>query len=105
MSAGCSRRSKAWRVGRPLTDTSMKKGSRRRRRGGGHGSRLFRQHVDQLFRDGVPAVGIDPHPENIVALRAFDKAGFAVARGPVETRWGWAVLMDRHAAVDHGEMS
>jgi aminoglycoside 6'-N-acetyltransferase len=33
----------------------------------GHGSSLVRQHVDHLFSDGVPAVGIDPHPDNSAA--------------------------------------
>lgn len=65
----------------------------------GHGSRLLRQHVDQLFRSGVPAVGIDPHPENSSARRAFEKAGFVLTGGPVESRWSRAMLMERHAAL------
>ena len=63
--------------------------------GMGHGSRLLRRHVDNLFRGGVPAVGIDPHPENAAARRAFEKAGFKVASGPVDTQWGRAILMER----------
>ena len=63
----------------------------------GHGSSLVRQHVDHLLSDGVPAVGIDPHPDNSAARRAFEKAGFRIASGPIETRWSRAILMDRLA--------
>lgn len=65
--------------------------------GRGHGSAVLRQHADQLFASGAPALGIDPHPENIAAKRAFEKAGFAVASGPIQTRWNLAILMDRFA--------
>jgi aminoglycoside 6'-N-acetyltransferase len=65
--------------------------------GQGHGPRLVRQHVDSLFKQGVPAVGIDPHPDNGAAQRAFEKAGFKASAGPVETTWGRALLMDRYA--------
>lgn len=63
----------------------------------GHGSGILRQHVDYLFARGVPAVGIDPHPENEIAQKAFLKAGFKMSGGPLDTRWGRAVLMDRYA--------
>lgn len=63
----------------------------------GHGPALLRQHVEYLFAQGVPAAGIDPHPNNAAAIRAFEKAGFKVTSGPMETRWGLAVLMERHA--------
>jgi aminoglycoside 6'-N-acetyltransferase len=63
----------------------------------GHGSRLVRQHADRLFALGAPAVGIDPHPDNAAARRAFEKAGFTVAGGPLQTRWSLAILMDRRA--------
>ena len=65
--------------------------------GQGHGARLLRQHVDQLFSQGVPAVGIDPHPDNTPARRAFATAGFSLASGPTDTPWGRAVLMHRYA--------
>lgn len=65
--------------------------------GQGHGPRLVRQHADALLSAGAPAVGIDPHPDNLAAQRAFEKAGFTLAGGPMETRWGRAVLMDRRA--------
>ncbi|MGU3538012.1 GNAT family N-acetyltransferase [Methylobacterium sp. A54F] len=63
----------------------------------GHGQRILRQHVDRLFTDGVPAVGIDPHPDNPRAIRSFLKAGFTVAGEPLDTRWGRAVPMHRHS--------
>lgn len=65
--------------------------------GQGHGSRFLRQHVDTLFHQGAPAAGLDPHPDNAPAQRAFEKAGFARVSGPVDTPWGRAVLMDRRA--------
>ena len=65
--------------------------------GQGHGSRIVRQHVEHLFSLGVPAVGIDPHPDNARAQRAFVQAGFVTAGGPIDTRWGRAVLMHRFA--------
>lgn len=67
--------------------------------GRGHGPRFLRQHVDAMFAQGVPAVGIDPHPDNAAAQAAFRKAGFTLRVGPLDTRWGRAVLMDRWAHV------
>ncbi|MEJ5976616.1 GNAT family N-acetyltransferase [Novosphingobium sp. PS1R-30] len=63
--------------------------------GRGHGTKIVRQHVDHLFAMGVPAVGIDPHPDNDRARRAFTKAGFSTVDGPLNTRWGRAILMHR----------
>jgi aminoglycoside 6'-N-acetyltransferase len=65
--------------------------------GQGHGSSVVRQHVDHLLSQGAPAVGIDPHPDNGAARRAFEKAGFKIAGGPIQTRWSRAILMDRFA--------
>lgn len=65
--------------------------------GAGHGSRLLRQHVDSLFAAGVPAAGIDPHPDNVRAQRAFAKAELVASGEAVETRWGRAILMRRWA--------
>ena len=65
--------------------------------GRGRGSRLVRQHVDSLFERGAPAVGIDPHPDNAAARRAFETAGFKLTGGPCETPWGRVLLMDRFA--------
>ena len=62
--------------------------------GRGHGSRFVRQHCGMLFAEGAPAIGTDPHPDNARAIRAYEKAGFSLVSGPVETRWGMAVLME-----------
>ncbi|MET1111424.1 MAG: GNAT family N-acetyltransferase [Allosphingosinicella sp.] len=63
--------------------------------GRGHGSAFVRAHVERLLGAGAPAVGTDPHPDNARAIRAYEKAGFKAVTGPVETRWGRAVLMER----------
>lgn len=63
----------------------------------GHGSAFVRQHVERLFATGAPAVGTDPHPSNLRARRAYEKAGFVVASEPVDTPWGRAVLMECRA--------
>lgn len=63
--------------------------------GRNHGSAFVRQHVERLFAAGASAVGTDPHPDNARAIRAYVKAGFAVAGGPVETPWGRCLLMER----------
>jgi aminoglycoside 6'-N-acetyltransferase len=69
----------------------------------GHGSALLRQQCDRLFAAGAPAIGTDPHPNNVRARRAYEKAGFVVVSGPVETRWGRAILMEcRPASVSAG---
>jgi aminoglycoside 6'-N-acetyltransferase len=61
----------------------------------GHGSAFVRQHCERLFAAGVPAIGTDPHPDNERAIRAYQKAGFTIASGPVDTEWGRALLMER----------
>lgn len=60
----------------------------------GHGSAFVRAHCERLFAAGAPAVGTDPHPDNRRAIRACEKAGFRIASGPLDTRWGRAVLME-----------
>jgi len=66
--------------------------------GCGHGSAFVRAHVDQLFAEGAPAVGVDPDPANARAIRAYEKAGFG--RGPVvDTEWGPSMLMTRYASA------
>jgi aminoglycoside 6'-N-acetyltransferase len=61
----------------------------------GHGSAFVRAHCDRLFAAGAPAVGTDPHPDNLRARRAYEKAGFVLTGGARETRWGMAVLMEK----------
>jgi aminoglycoside 6'-N-acetyltransferase len=63
--------------------------------GRGHGSAFVRAHCDRLFAAGAPAIGTDPHPDNKRAIRAYEKAGFAIASGPLDTPWGRALLMER----------
>ncbi|HEY8592213.1 MAG TPA: GNAT family N-acetyltransferase [Sphingomicrobium sp.] len=62
--------------------------------GQGHGSAFVRAHVERLFAAGAPAVGTDPDPDNARAIRAYEKAGFTIAGGPVDTHWGRALLME-----------
>jgi aminoglycoside 6'-N-acetyltransferase len=63
----------------------------------GHGSAFVRQHCQDLFAAGAHAIGTDPHPDNVRAIRAYGKAGFKVVGGPIETRWGRAILMESWA--------
>ena len=63
----------------------------------GHGSALVRAHVDHLFDQGAPAVGVDPDHDNPRAIRAYEKAGFIAGR-PQQTEWGYCLLMTRHKA-------
>jgi aminoglycoside 6'-N-acetyltransferase len=62
----------------------------------GHGSALIRGFVDCLLKTGTPRVVTDPDPENIRAVRAYEKAGFQKAR-LVNTPDGRALLMVRNA--------
>jgi aminoglycoside 6'-N-acetyltransferase len=62
----------------------------------GHGSALIRSFVDGLLKTGTPRVVTDPDPENIRAVRAYEKAGFQKAR-LVDTPDGRALLMVRNA--------
>jgi aminoglycoside 6'-N-acetyltransferase len=62
----------------------------------GHGSALIRSFVDALLKKGTPRVVTDPDPENIRAIRAYEKAGFQKAR-LVNTPDGRALLMVRNA--------
>ncbi|HEX8467531.1 MAG TPA: GNAT family N-acetyltransferase [Allosphingosinicella sp.] len=61
----------------------------------GHGSAFVRAHCERLFEAGAPAVGTDPHPDNGRAIRAYEKSGFRAVSGPVDTRWGRAILMEK----------
>jgi aminoglycoside 6'-N-acetyltransferase len=63
--------------------------------GCGHGSAFVRDHCDLLFAQGIPAIGTDPHPDNRRAIRAYENAGFKIVDGPLDTRWGRALLMER----------
>ena len=62
----------------------------------GHGSALIRSFVDDLLNTGTPRVVTDPDPENIRAVRAYEKAGFQKV-SLVDTPDGRALLMVRNA--------
>lgn len=67
--------------------------------GQGHGSAMLRQFVDELFGEGTPRVVIDPHPDNLRAIRAYEKAGFRA----FDTRtsiYGPALMMARDSEGD-----
>jgi aminoglycoside 6'-N-acetyltransferase len=61
-----------------------------------HGSALVREFVAGLLNAGTPRVVTDPDPDNIRAIRAYEKAGFHRDR-EVETPDGVALLMVRNA--------
>jgi aminoglycoside 6'-N-acetyltransferase len=62
----------------------------------GHGPAILREYAQQLFDGGVPRLVIDPHPENLRAIRAYEKAGFA-AFDQRTTVYGPALMMARDA--------
>ena len=62
--------------------------------GRGHGSSFIRQFADDRLRQGVPRIVTDPDPENLRAVRAYEKAGFVRER-MVDTPDGAALLMVR----------
>jgi aminoglycoside 6'-N-acetyltransferase len=62
----------------------------------GHGSAFIRVFIGNLLAQGTPRVVTDPDPENIRAVRAYEKAGFLKQR-LVDTPDGLALLMVRNA--------
>lgn len=60
----------------------------------GLGPGILDQRTAQLFAKSIPALGIDPHPDNTAALRAYAKAGFT-PHSSAETPYGPAQLMVR----------
>lgn len=64
--------------------------------GQGHGSRYLSLVTQQLFDEGVPALGIDPHPDNAIAIRAYEKVGFSVD-SEINSQWGSVLLMSQSA--------
>ena len=64
--------------------------------GCGHGSGFIRTFVDDKLRNGAPRIVTDPDPENVRAVRAYEKAGFEKVR-MVDTPDGPALLMVRNA--------
>lgn len=64
--------------------------------GKGHGRKYLSLFSKQLFSGGVPALGIDPHPDNIAARRVYEKIGFT-ENGIVESDWGTVVTMSLYS--------
>ena len=64
--------------------------------GKGHGWAIVRQFTDMLFEEGCPRVVIDPHPDNLRAIRAYEKAGFRAFDNRT-TIYGPALMMARDA--------
>ncbi|EPK9817647.1 GNAT family N-acetyltransferase [Pseudomonas aeruginosa] len=60
--------------------------------GKGHGPALLAQFCDMLFEEGCPRVIIDPHPDNLSAIRAYEKAGFKAFDTRI-TKYGPALMM------------
>lgn len=65
----------------------------------GHGSAIIRQFSAQLFEEGCPRVIIDPHPANVRAIRAYEKAGFQTIDHRASI-FGEAVLMALDAPAE-----
>jgi aminoglycoside 6'-N-acetyltransferase len=68
--------------------------------GKGHGSAIISQFAEQLFDEGAPRVIIDPHPGNLRAIRAYEKAGFT-AFDTRTTVYGPALMMKRDAPQEN----
>jgi aminoglycoside 6'-N-acetyltransferase len=64
--------------------------------GRGHGSAFIRNFADGLLAAGTPRILTDPSPQNLRAVRAYEKAGFHRDR-MVDTPDGPALLMVRDA--------
>ncbi len=65
--------------------------------GKGHGPRLIAAFVARLFAAGCPRVVLDPAPDNAVAIRAYEKAGFGRLDLRTTPQFGPALLMARDA--------
>lgn len=60
----------------------------------GHGSAFIRAFIEGLLANGTPLVVTDPDPNNMRAVRAYEKAGFRKDR-LVDTPDGISLLMVR----------
>ena len=69
--------------------------------GRGVGSTMVNAFVERLFKDaGVTKVQTDPSPDNVRAIRSYQRAGFVID-SEIITPDGPALLMVRHR--DHDE--
>lgn len=65
--------------------------------GTGHGKAYLALATQHLLGQEVPALGIDPHPENKRAIRAYEHVGFQGDR-VLETEWGRVRIMQLEAS-------
>jgi RimJ/RimL family protein N-acetyltransferase len=63
--------------------------------GQGWGTKILRQFGDDLLAKGAPKLLIDPDPDNIAAVRSYQKAGFNIYEDHYSPRWGRVTLMQR----------
>ena len=70
--------------------------------GRGHGSAFIRNFTGDLLNRGTPRVVTDPDPENLRAVRAYEKAGFRKDRR-VDTSDGPSLLMIRELNSTNGK--
>lgn len=70
--------------------------------GHGHGSAFIRSFTTNLLKSGTPRVVTDPDPENLRAVRAYEKAGFRKDRR-VDTSDGPSLLMIRELNSANGK--
>jgi aminoglycoside 6'-N-acetyltransferase len=56
--------------------------------GHGHGIGMIAARVAALFASGVPAVAVDPHPDNARAIHVYRRVGFASIGPPAVSEWG-----------------
>ena len=72
--------------------------------GKGHGTNYLSLLCTQLFSTGVPALGIDPHPDNIRARSVYQKVGFK-EKGEFKSEWGKVMLMSLHKPTTRNQSS
>ena len=68
--------------------------------GKGHGTNYLTLLTNLMFQAGVPALGIDPHPDNVPARRAYEKIGFQ-ENSIVKSEWGTVVTMYLNTPQNH----
>lgn len=68
--------------------------------GKGHGTNYLSLLTKLMFNADVPALGIDPHPDNVMARRAYEKIGFR-ENGIVKSEWGTVVTMYLNSPKAH----
>jgi aminoglycoside 6'-N-acetyltransferase len=58
----------------------------------GHGAAILCSLAELLFEEGVPRLIIDPDPANVMAIKAYEKAGFAAFDTRI-SQYGPALMM------------